>query len=118
MDRKFDRDAARIADAVAHPACEIEVDAVARRQIAARLRDADDRTPVAKLGRRQPVIHEPFEIQRSHTGAGGIGTPVERADAARGNTVGNAIPLPLPTSILNTRSSYCPPPGHSSLTQP
>src|SRR3546814_21148214 len=41
MDRKFDRDAARIADAVAHPACEIEVDAVARRQIAARLRDAE-----------------------------------------------------------------------------
>src|SRR3546814_4454470 len=86
MDRKFDRDAARIADAVAHPACEIEVDAVARRQIAARLRDADDRPPVAKLGRRQPVIHEPFEIQRGHIGAGGIGEPVARAERSEEHT--------------------------------
>src|SRR3546814_6714417 len=104
MDRKFDRDAARIADAVAHPACEIEVDAVARRQIAARLRDADDRPPVAKLRRRQPVIHEPFEIQRGHIGAGGIGEPVARAAAALGNTVGHAILLALPNSRFNTRS--------------
>src|SRR3546814_6572985 len=51
MDRKFDRDAARIADAVAHPACEIEVDAVARRQIAARLRDADDRSEERRVGK-------------------------------------------------------------------
>src|SRR3546814_15495212 len=70
----------------------------------ARLRDADDRPPVAKLGRRQPVIHEPFEIQRGHIGAGGIGEPVARAEAALGNTVGDAILLALPNSRFNTRS--------------
>src|SRR3546814_19015038 len=112
MDRKFDRDAARIADAVAHPACEIEVDAVARRQIAARLRDADDRPPVAKLGRRQPVIHEPFEIQRGHIGAGGIGEPVARAEAALGHTDAHAILLARPNSLFNPLSLEFCLPGH------
>src|SRR5207244_3317662 len=41
--REFYRYPARVADAVAHALGEIEVYAVARREIAARLRDADDR---------------------------------------------------------------------------
>ena len=43
VDRELDRDAAGVADAVADPLGELEVVAVARRQVAAGLGDADDR---------------------------------------------------------------------------
>jgi hypothetical protein len=42
MQREFHRDAAGVADAVAHALGQFQVDAVARADVAAALRDADD----------------------------------------------------------------------------
>ena len=80
MDRKFHGDPARIADPLARPLGELEMDAVARRKVAARLRDADDRPSRAQLRRGQPVIHEAFEVERGHVRAGGISEPVARSE--------------------------------------
>ncbi len=82
VDREFDRDAARVADAVAHPARQFEVDAVAGGKIAAGLGDADDRPARAQFLGREPVVHEALEVERGHVGARRIGEPVARAEAA------------------------------------
>jgi hypothetical protein len=87
MDGEFHRDPACVADTVADAPREIEVDAVARRQIAAGLRDADDRPSRAEFRRGETVVHEPLEIERGHVRARGVREPVTRSEGP------NRLPL-------------------------
>ncbi len=80
MDGKFNGYAARIADTGADPLGQFHVVAVARRQIAARLGDADDRPAGAQFLGRQAKIKIAFQIQRRHFLMVGI---VEPALAAK-----------------------------------
>ncbi|MND66908.1 hypothetical protein D3C80_583120 [compost metagenome] len=66
MGRKLDGNAARIADTVPHPLDQFHMDAVAGRQIAAALGDADDRLAGTQLLRRHAIIHEALQIERRH----------------------------------------------------
>ena len=75
MHRKFERDAARIADAVAHAAREFEVMAVAGDEIAAGLGDADDGPAPLQLFAGQPVIQEALKILRRHARIIGVVPP-------------------------------------------
>ncbi|MNV40904.1 hypothetical protein D3C71_1325250 [compost metagenome] len=84
VNRELHRNAARIADAVAHAARQVQVDAVAGRQVAARLRDADDGPARAQFLGREPVVHEAFEVHRGHVRALGGGKPVAGAEGAAG----------------------------------
>ncbi len=43
MNRKLERNAARVADAVAHAFCKLDMVSIARREIGACLRDSNDR---------------------------------------------------------------------------
>ena len=81
VDREFDRDAARIADAVARPLGKVDMDAVAGRKVAAALRDADDRLAAAQLLRRDAVVHEPLQIERGHVHPLRIVEPVAAAQS-------------------------------------
>src|SRR5690606_2418223 len=64
--RKFDRDAARVANPVAHALRELKVVTVAGRQVAAGLRDADDRPPRLQLVDAETIVQIAFEIERRH----------------------------------------------------
>ncbi len=75
MHGKLERDAARVADAVAHAARELNVMAIAGHKIAARLRDADDGAAALQLLAGQPVIQEALEILRRHARIIGIVPP-------------------------------------------
>jgi len=66
MRRKLDRDPAGVADTVAHPLGEFEMMAVARGQIAAGLRDTDDRPARLKLVDAETIIQITLEIERGH----------------------------------------------------
>ena len=79
MHRKFERDAAGRADAFAHAARELEVMAVAGREVGAGLRDADDRLAGAQFLRRQPEVHVALEIERRHAGIFRVVEPELRA---------------------------------------
>ncbi|MFT3789959.1 MAG: hypothetical protein QM741_02550 [Rudaea sp.] len=83
MDGKFERDAAGRADAVAHARGELQVMAVARRQIATRLRDADDRTAGLEFFARQPVVQIALDVQSRVDGMGRIAEPVGAAQRFR-----------------------------------
>ena len=63
---RFERDAARRADALAHAMRQFEMMPVARRKVGAGLRDADDRPAAVELGERQAEIHVTLEVQRRH----------------------------------------------------
>ena len=80
MDRELDRDAAGIADAVAHARRQVEVMAVAGREVAAGLGDADDRPAAMQLGQGQAEIHVALEIERRH---GRVARRVEPVAAAQ-----------------------------------
>ncbi len=82
MNWKFQGDAPSVANAFTRSLGQIEVDAVARREVTASLGDANDRTARAQFLRSQAVIHESLEIERDHIRARGIGEPVLRAEAA------------------------------------
>src|SRR5665213_307554 len=66
MHRKLDRHAAGIANAVAHALGQHQVMAIARRQVGAGLRDADDRPARLQLRKRQAEVHIAFQVQRGH----------------------------------------------------
>ncbi len=105
MRGKFERDAARIAYAVAHALCERQMMAVAGIEIAARLRDADDRPPRAQFRGCEPVVHEALEIERRHVDM----APELRTSRASGS-VGRGLPLqPLQHRVLRqTRRNDLP----------
>src|SRR6202011_3236510 len=69
---KFKRDAACVADTVAHAARQIEMMPIAGREIRTRLSDADDRLARLQLFARDAVVHVALEIERGHAGIGGI----------------------------------------------
>ena len=83
MNRKLDRDAACFANAFAHALGQHEMMTIARRQIAAGLRDADDRFARLQLFERQTEIHVALEIQRSHVGVRRVVEPRARAQWLR-----------------------------------
>ena len=81
MDRKLQRHAARIANAVPHAAGEFDMVPVTGRQIGAGLRDADDRLAAAQLVRRDAIVHVALEIQRRQRRIGGIVEPAAGTQA-------------------------------------
>jgi hypothetical protein len=68
IDGKFQHHAAGVAHAFAHPLGQHDVMAVARRDVRARLRQADDRPPRLQLAEGQAVVHGALQIQRGHIG--------------------------------------------------
>ena len=82
MQREFHRHAAGVADAFAHALHRLEMHAIARREIAAGLRDADDRFSRQQFIGGQAVVHEALEIQRHHVEMFRVVEPIARAEAA------------------------------------
>ena len=82
MRRKLERNAARIADAVAHALCQLQVMTVAGRKVGARLGDADDRPPRHDLLPGETEIEIALEVERGHPGVFRIVEPELRAQAA------------------------------------
>ena len=66
MHRKFQRHAAGIANALAHAFGEFEMMAIARAEIGAGLRNADDRPAGCQFGARKAVIEVALQIKRGH----------------------------------------------------
>ena len=61
---------------------ELHVVPVARHEVAARLRDADDRLARLQLFERQAEVHVALEIERRHVGIRGIIEPGARTQAS------------------------------------
>src|SRR3546814_11542585 len=66
MRRKFDRDAAGVADSVAHALGEFEMVAIAGCQIAAGLGDTDDRPSRLQFVDAETIVQIAFEIECRH----------------------------------------------------
>eukprot|EP01137_Pigoraptor_chileana_P001418 Opistho-2@39026 len=66
VDREFQGDAAHFANAFAHAFGQHQMVAVAGRQVAAGLSDADDRLATAQFFQRQAEIEVPLQIERGH----------------------------------------------------
>ena len=81
MHREFECDAAGGADAVAHPFRKLQMVAVARRQVGAGLRDADDRLAAHDLAAGEAVVEVALEIERGRARIVGIVEPRLRAEA-------------------------------------
>src|SRR5919112_3607925 len=109
--RELHRDAARVADAVAHPPGELEVDPVAGRQVAAGLGYADYGPARAQLLGRDPVVHEALEVERRLVHTLRVVEPVTRAEPARGPAVISRHDVSLPTlrpaALAVSRSRSC-----------
>jgi len=84
VDREFHRDAPGVADAIAHAPGQVEMNAIARIQVASGLRDPDDGSAGAQFRRRDAVVHEALEIERRHVDVIGVGEPVLRSEPASG----------------------------------
>ena len=82
MDRKFDGDAARLADALAHALGQHQMMAVAGRKVAAGLGDADDRPARAQFLKAQPEVQIALQIERGHVDIVGIVEPGGGAELA------------------------------------
>src|SRR3954470_14808953 len=83
MRRELEADAAGRNDALAHALRELEVVAVAGREIGAGLGDADDRLARLQLLRRQAEIEVALDIERGHPGIVGIVEPEARTKLIR-----------------------------------
>ena len=77
MDREFHRKPAGLADALAHPMCQFEMVTVARRQVVAGLRDADDRLAGLQFFAGQAIIEVALQIERGHPGIVWVVKPLE-----------------------------------------
>ena len=75
VDREFQRHAARVADAFLHPDGQIDQMAVARRQVAAGLGDADDRAARLQFLAGQPEIEIALQVERGHARIVGVVEP-------------------------------------------
>src|SRR6516165_4108428 len=75
MHRKFDGDAAGIADSGAHALRQFKMVTIARAQIRAGLSDADDRAAGRQFGPGQSIIEIALEIERGHSRIVGIVEP-------------------------------------------
>ena len=83
--RKFHRDAAGGADALADPVRQFEMMAVARREVVAGLRDADDRLAGLQFLPGQAVIEVALEIERGHARVMGVVEPLAGTKFASGD---------------------------------
>ncbi|OIQ68662.1 hypothetical protein GALL_497440 [mine drainage metagenome] len=83
--RKFHRDAAGSADSLPDPVCQFEMVAVARRQVVACLRDADDRLAGLQLLPGQAVIEVALKVERGHSGVVGVVKPLAGTEFAPGD---------------------------------
>src|SRR4029077_3187849 len=101
MPRETERDAAGHADAFAHALGELEVMAVAGREVRAGLRDADDRLAGAQLLRREAEVHVALEVERRHAGVFRIVEPELRAQIlALGMRRCRQLAVPLAVLVL------------------
>ena len=82
--RKLHRDATCIANAVLDPLGQFDVMAVAGRQVAAGLGDADNRPPRLQFGAGQALVHVAFHIQCGQVGVAWVVEPQLAAQAAWG----------------------------------
>ena len=89
--RELDRDPAGLPDAFANPLGQLQVMAVARGEIRAGLRDADDRLAGLKLVAGEAPVQVPLEVEGGHPGVGGV---VEPGLAAQGHRI--TVPLRRP----------------------
>ena len=80
MAGKLERHAARRLDAGAHALGELDVVAVAGRQVRAGLGDADQRLAGLQLGARQAEVEVALQIERGHLRIVGIVEPLLRAE--------------------------------------
>src|SRR5262245_55898951 len=76
MDRKLNRDAAHVADAVADAARELEMVAVAGSEVGPGLGDADDRPARLQLLAGEPIVQIALQIERRHVGLAVVVPPV------------------------------------------
>ena len=91
MHREFHRNAAGHTDAFAHPVCQFEMVAVARRQIIAGLRDTDDRFAGLQFLTGQAVIEVALEIERGHARIVRVVEPFEGAEFPALAIAGNIV---------------------------
>ena len=84
MHGKFERDAAGVANAVLDARGELDMMTVAGRQIAAGLRDADDRAGGLQFVARDAVVGEPFDIDGGFAGLFAVVKPDLAAQALVG----------------------------------
>src|SRR3954470_8923508 len=104
MRRELEADAAGRNDALAHALRELDVVAVAGREIGAGLGDADDRLARLQLMRRQAEIEVALDIERGHSGIVGIVEPEARTKLIRRDPPRlSSHPCP-PGSIFETRA--------------
>ena len=80
--RKFQRDAARVANALLDALGQHQVMAIAGREIAAGLRDADDRPVALQLLERQAVVQVLLEVQRRQVRIRRVVEPGSRSQGA------------------------------------
>src|SRR3954453_21726632 len=112
MDRKFERDATRLADAFSYPVRKFKVMPVAGRKIRAGLCDPDDWLAGLQLLALDPPVHVALEVKRSHIGVFRIREPLSGA-YFRG------IPFHVLCHIFcSPRNAGCKSPGrHSSSSK-
>ena len=104
MRRELEADAAGRNDALAHALRELEVVAVAGREIGAGLGDADDRLARLQLLRREAEIEVALDIERGHSGIVGIVEPKARTKLIRRDPPRlSSHPCP-PGSVFETRA--------------
>ena len=91
MDGKFERDAPCLADTVADPLGQNLVVPIAGRQVATRLRYADDRLARAEFLQAEPVIEVALQVERGQIDVRGIVEPGARPQP-RGIVLGHCPP--------------------------
>src|SRR5262249_5077070 len=82
--RELERDAAGAADALAHAMRELEMMAIARREVGTGLRDADDRRALPQFRGGEAEVEITLEVERRHAGIVRIIEPQCRAQPAGG----------------------------------
>ena len=83
MDREFERDAAGVADTVAHALRQVDQMAVAGGEVGAGLSDADDGATGLQLAEREAEVHIALEVERGHARVRLVVEPAAAAQAAR-----------------------------------
>ena len=93
MGRKFHRDAAGGADALAHAMRQFQVVAVARRQVVAGLRDADDGFAGLQFFPGEAIIEVALEIERGHARIMRVVEPFAGSEFAAFAVAGLVVPV-------------------------
>src|SRR5437764_819148 len=99
--RELDRDPAGLPDAFANPLGQLQVMAVARGEIRAGLRDADDRLAGLQLVAGEAPVQVPLGVEGGHPGVGGV---VEPGLAAQGHRI--TVPLRRPGRKTNSAGDH------------